>query len=116
MSASRAARSATEATRFTSTTPHAASKPFYPHSQNPGAQAIAAKAGPAPAGETPQQKVMRLRAAAARAKQQKLTTFDKAVVKGRVFADRAHRFTALTLIGITGMHGVYTGMDGGHDG
>jgi len=47
--------------------------------------------------------VKRLREAASRARDAKLTTFDKAIVRGRVWADRAHRFTALTLIGITGM-------------
>lgn len=94
-------RSASDATRFTSTTPHAA-KPFYPASANPG-QALGRST--APAGETPQQKVRRLRAAASRAKEAHLTTFDKVVVNGRVWADRAHRFTALTLIGITGMCG-----------
>lgn len=56
-----------------------------------------------PAGETPQQKVARLRAAANRAREGKMTGFDKAIVKGRVWADRAHRVTALGLIGITGM-------------
>ncbi len=104
-------RSASDATRFTSTTPHATSHaaprvakaaPFYPHQSNPGnGPRIIAEAGPA--GETPQQKVARLRAAAARAREGKMTGFDKAVVKGRVWADRAHRITALGLIGITGM-------------
>jgi hypothetical protein len=95
-------RSASDATRFTSTTPHAA-KPLYP--QNLGA----ARAGqpnrvrtPGPVGETPLERVARLREAAARARAHKLTTFDKVVIRGRVWADRAHRFTALTLIGITG--------------
>jgi len=97
-------RSAIDATRFTSTTPHATSaKPFYPAASNPGSAPIAARAAPAPPGETPQQKVKRLREAASRARDAKLTTFDKAIVRGRVWADRAHRFTALTLIGITGM-------------
>lgn len=96
-------RSATDATRFTSTTPHATSKkaaPFYPHQSNPGNVKIVAEKGPA--GETPQQKVARLRAAANRAREGKMTGFDKAIVKGRVWADRAHRVTALGLIGITG--------------
>lgn len=105
-------RSATDATRFTSTTPHATSHPgaspakkaapFYPHQSNPGnGPRIVAEKGPA--GETPQQKVARLRAAANRAREGKMTGFDKAVVRGRVWADRAHRVTALGLIGITGM-------------
>ena len=53
-------------------------------------------------GETPQQKVARLRAAAARAREGKVTPFDKAVMRGRVWADRAHKVTALGLIGVTG--------------
>lgn len=56
---------------------------------------------PAPSGETPQQKIARLRAAAALAKQGKESSFDKTVRIGRVWADRAHRVTAITLIGFT---------------
>lgn len=56
---------------------------------------------PAPSGESPQQKIARLRAAAALAKRGKESTFDKTVRIGRVWADRAHRVTAITLIGFT---------------
>jgi len=58
---------------------------------------------PGPPGETPQQKVRRLREAAARARDAKVSGFDRVLVRGRVWADRAHRFTALSLIGITGL-------------
>ena len=85
------ARSATDATRFTSTTPHAATKPK-PVSRNPG-----------PPGETPQQRVRRLRAAADKARDAQISTFDKFLLRGRVWADKAHRFTAFSLIGLTCM-------------
>ncbi|KAA8577211.1 hypothetical protein MFRU_021g00800 [Monilinia fructicola] len=90
------ARSATDATRFTSTTPHAATKPK-PVSRNPG-----------PPGETPQQRVKRLRAAADRARDAQISTFDKLIMRGRVWADKAHRFTAFTLIGLTFIAGGVT--------
>jgi Cytochrome oxidase c assembly len=57
----------------------------------------------APPGETPQEKVRRLRAAADAAKLGQISTFDKIVIRGRVWADRAHRFTTLTLISATCM-------------
>lgn len=57
---------------------------------------------PGPVGETPQQRVARLKAAAAKAKSAQVSQFDKWVLVGRRWADRAHRFTAFTLIGVTG--------------
>jgi hypothetical protein len=96
-------RSATDATRFTSTTPYASAKP------PPSAVNLQSKRAPlpqkskGPVGETPQEKIRRLRAAADRAKDAQVTTFDKIIVRGRVWADRVHRFTALSLIGATGM-------------
>ncbi|OBT65731.1 hypothetical protein VE03_03321 [Pseudogymnoascus sp. 23342-1-I1] len=102
------ARSPTDATRFTSTTPHA-TKPFYPASNNPGPSTLPGNgAAAAPAGETPQQKVRRLREAANRAREGRMTTFDRLVVRGRVWADRAHRVTAIGLIGITCITGAAT--------
>ncbi|KFZ16528.1 hypothetical protein V502_05043, partial [Pseudogymnoascus sp. VKM F-4520 (FW-2644)] len=102
------ARSPTDATRFTSTTPHA-TKPFYPASNNPGPSTLPSnQAAAAPAGESPQQKVRRLREAANRAREGRLTGFDRAVVRGRVWADRAHRVTAMGLIGITCIAGAVT--------
>jgi len=91
-------RSATDATRFTSTTPHA-SKP--PSAIKP--EVSAKVKTPGPAGETPQEKVRRLRAAANRARDAKVSNFDRLIVSGRIWADRIHRVTALTLIGATGM-------------
>ncbi|KAF8867073.1 hypothetical protein BDZ45DRAFT_682606 [Acephala macrosclerotiorum] len=107
-------RSATDATRFTSTTPYASAKP------PPSAANLQSKRAPpppkskGPVGETPQEKIRRLRAAADRARDAQVSTFDKIVVRGRVWADRAHRFTALTLIGATFVAGgvtVYTFWD-----
>ncbi|KAF2210184.1 hypothetical protein CERZMDRAFT_91192 [Cercospora zeae-maydis SCOH1-5] len=97
------ARSPSDATRFTATGPYASST-FT--SAAPGATTSSRiDFGSAPANETPQQKIQRLRAAAARAKQGRETTFDKSVRIGRVWADRAHRFTALSLIGLTILSG-----------
>ncbi|QSZ35383.1 hypothetical protein DSL72_008253 [Monilinia vaccinii-corymbosi] len=90
------ARSATDATRFTSTTPHASTKPK------------AASRSPGPPGETPQQRVKRLRAAADRARDAQISTFDKLIMRGRVWADKAHRFTTFTLIGLTFIAGGVT--------
>jgi hypothetical protein len=94
-------RSATDATRFTSTTPYAASKPP-PNLPNLSRNHTPPRT-PGPPGETPQEKVKRLRAAADRARFEKIDPIDKWIVRGRVWADRAHRFTALSLIGISGM-------------
>ncbi|KAI9744097.1 MAG: hypothetical protein M1818_002249 [Claussenomyces sp. TS43310] len=96
-------RSATDATRFTSTTPHASVRPPPSAGKMPLRQR-----NPGPAGETPQQKVARLRAAAAKAHDADISTLDRFAIRGRVWADRAHRFTALSLIGITGICGVVT--------
>lgn len=54
-------------------------------------------------GETPKEKVTRLRAAHEAAKQAQVTRWDRIVVRGRVWADVAHRVTVLGLIGVTGM-------------
>ena len=93
-------RSPSEATRFTSNGPPNIA-PFTPTSS--GSQI---NFGQAPLGETPQQKIARLRAAAANAKLGKETGFDTAVRVGRVWADRAHKVTAFSLIGLTVVAGV----------
>src|ERR1700753_292218 len=91
-------RSATDATRFTSTTPHASAKPLDNLSK-----AISQR-NPGQPGETPQEKVRRLRAAADRARDAQITSFDRLIVKGRKWADTAHKITTLTLIGATGVY------------
>lgn len=82
-------RSVADATRFTPTGPHAFTRSAAP--------------GSAAGEETPQERVARLREAARRAKVEKAagSTFDRLVDRGRVWADRAHRATAVGLIGAT---------------
>ena len=98
-------RSTADATRFTATGPYASSKStaFDPNAR---ASTVQIPTGAAPAGETPQQKIARLRAAARQAKdaQQQGAAFDRIVASGRVWADRAHRVTTAGLIGFTGVH------------
>jgi len=89
-------RSASDATRFTATGPYAAAK-------TPAASSSIPIGKAAPRNETPQQKIARLRAAAAQARAGQETGFDKTVRVGRRWADRAHRVTAWSLIGLTGM-------------
>ncbi|TKA75803.1 hypothetical protein B0A55_06397 [Friedmanniomyces simplex] len=103
------ARSPSDATRFTATGPYASSSPSFgsnPHPSPAGAHATTLRGtqidfGSAPANETPQQKIARLRAAASLARRGKESNFDIAVRVGRVWADRAHRVTALSLLGLT---------------
>ncbi|KAI9766445.1 MAG: hypothetical protein M1840_006552 [Geoglossum simile] len=57
--------------------------------------------------ETPQEKVARLKAAARRAKTGNISTFDRIVVRGRLWADRAHRVVTLSLVGLTAISAVY---------
>ena len=82
-------RTVADATRFTPSGPHAFT-----------AAAAAAPGG----GESPQQRVARLRDAARRAKAERDagTLMDRVVERGRTWADRAHRITAVGLIGATG--------------
>lgn len=86
-------RSATDATRFTSTTPHASAIPtnkFPPRTPNLP-------------GETPLERVKRLRASANKARDAQVTGFDRLIVRGRVWADVAHKTVNLFLIGSTGL-------------
>ncbi|KAI9719784.1 MAG: hypothetical protein M1812_003272 [Candelaria pacifica] len=89
-------RSAIDATRFTATGPHA-------HSKSSVSSTTTAPPSSAPPRETPREKVNRLRNAARQARLDKESKFDRVVAIGRVWADRAHRFTALTLIAATGV-------------
>jgi len=63
-------------------------------------------AGPAPKGETPQQKVKRLREAANRAKMAQVTKWDVMYFYGRTAADFAHRATVYGIVFATGCIGV----------
>lgn len=59
---------------------------------------------PPPANETPQEKVARLRAAARAAREQAHSSpLERAIESGRRWADRAHRFTAYSLILFAGV-------------
>jgi len=60
-------------------------------------------AATATAVETPQQRTARLREAARRAKLDQISTVDKIIVRGRVWADKAHRVVAKSLIGATSL-------------
>jgi hypothetical protein len=91
------ARSVQDATRFTYNGLNAAT------ASRGSRSTILNFADPAPANETPQQKIARLKAASRRAKLAQETTFDKIVIRGRAFADRAHRVTVYSLITISGM-------------
>ncbi|KAK4993624.1 hypothetical protein LTR50_000234 [Elasticomyces elasticus] len=99
-----AARTANDATRFTATGPHAHTKST-PLSSNTSSSNLNLPGRPSPPGETPQQKIARLRAAAAAAKTGKVSTFDRVVGIGRLVADKAHRLTAIGLIAATGLCG-----------
>ncbi|MCJ1302256.1 hypothetical protein MMC08_005059, partial [Hypocenomyce scalaris] len=115
-------RSAADATRFTATSPHAYSKPTAsrsapsntsspssaPRTQPTRSGPLAGRKGsprigsiPLDGSETPQEKVARLRAAHEAAKQAQISSWDTVVVRGRVWADRAHRFAAVGLISLT---------------
>ena len=117
-------RSAIDATRFTATSPHAYSKTFLrsapssapsyatptPRTNTPPNrfnQSNAAReptpgSNNIPPPETPIEKVARLRAARLAEKQAQITKWDKIVLRGRVWADRAHKVTAYSLIGFSG--------------
>lgn len=83
-------------TLFTATSPVATTKPTPKNTR-------IAIGGPAPPGETPLQKVARLREAARKAKAANESPAERLIERGRLWADRAHRFTTLSLIGFTGM-------------
>ncbi|KAF2863855.1 hypothetical protein K470DRAFT_84046 [Piedraia hortae CBS 480.64] len=89
------ARSPSDATRFTSTGPYASS----PATDIRHGSQI--NFGSAPANETPQQKIARLRAAAASARQVQESGYDKVLRLGRKWADRTHRATVFGIIGFT---------------
>ncbi|KUI69475.1 hypothetical protein VM1G_05345 [Cytospora mali] len=106
-------RSASTATRFTATTPHASSKVgssrFPPP---PGAGGPSKPPSPAggqiPHSETPEQRVARLRAAHNKAKTANVSRFDQVIAKSRPFFDSAHRITVLSLVGLTAVAGLLT--------
>lgn len=112
MAAKDGERSASSATRFTATTPHASSKmgsgaatPKSRFQSVPGTGGPRKPPSPArtPTGaETPEQRVARLRAAHEAAKNAKVSRFDQILAKSRPFFDSAHRITVISLVGLTG--------------
>ncbi|KAK8164890.1 hypothetical protein BKA80DRAFT_202695 [Phyllosticta citrichinensis] len=94
-------RAVKDATMFTATGPYAHSKATnVPLNQAPAGQRK----------ESPQEKIARLRAAAQQAKVGQESQFDRYVSKGRAFADKAHRFTTLSLIAFTGVAGIVSAL------
>lgn len=110
MAAKDGERSASSATRFTATTPHASSKagpsrvPPPPQAGGPRKPAAAPARSSIPNSETPEQRVARLRAAHERAKTAQVSRFDQLLAKSRPFFDSAHRITVISLVGLTGTH------------
>lgn len=126
----RLSRSAIDATRFTATSPHAYSKPSplrsaassstptpTPSSSRPSPQGPqrrspnGSKPIPPPpamppkgatAGETPAEKVARLRAMRLAEREAQVSQWDKVVVRGRTWADRAHKTTVYFLVTFSG--------------
>ncbi|KAH0420177.1 hypothetical protein CcaCcLH18_14152 [Colletotrichum camelliae] len=117
-------RSASDATRFTSTTPHAASKAAAAAAptpkqkqQQPSTQAktpAATKLSSTPKnsggnrlpGETPEERVRRLRAAHEAARKAQTSSVDRVLGGSRRFFDVAHKATVIGLVGFTAIAGL----------
>ncbi|KAM6523350.1 hypothetical protein FSOLCH5_003969 [Fusarium solani] len=92
-------RSVKDATRFTSTIPHATSKTAT------GGSAVAPKVPRIP-GETPEQRVRRLRQAHLAAQKAQISKTDKLIDASRRFLDVAHRWTVGGIVIFTAVAGV----------
>ncbi|KAI8721844.1 hypothetical protein NCS52_00327000 [Fusarium sp. LHS14.1] len=92
-------RSVKDATRFTSTIPHATSKTAT------GGSAVAPKVPRIP-GETPEQRVRRLRQAHLAAQKAQISKTDKFIDASRRFLDVAHRWTVGGIVVFTAVAGV----------
>jgi hypothetical protein len=104
-------RTAADATRFTATGPYVSSKVAGPSAtpyKLPGAQSTkpgssSSSSGSNPPGETPRQKVERLRAAARAARlAQSTSPVDRLIDAGRNVANKAHKVMIYTLIAASG--------------
>ncbi|KAK5105283.1 hypothetical protein LTS08_001558 [Lithohypha guttulata] len=98
-------------TRFTSTTPSFSSSPSFNSSppslkQNKPTPRPSQPSQPAPASETPQQRVARLRAAHLAKRAAELSTSDRILARGRRVADVLHRGTTYTLLGFSAVASV----------
>ncbi|KAG5926949.1 hypothetical protein E4U42_002768 [Claviceps africana] len=96
-------RSVVDATRFTSTIPHATSKTATPGRASPSA---APKPSPRIPGETPEQRVRRLRQAHIAAQKAQISRTDKWIDASRRFLDVAHRWTVGGIVMFTAVAGV----------
>ncbi|KAI1089717.1 hypothetical protein F5B19DRAFT_358737 [Rostrohypoxylon terebratum] len=116
-------RSVADATRFTSSTPHAAVKASSPSSKSASktASTTASKTASSSASssassrpsrvpparpsasETMEERVRRLRAAHLAARRHETSRFDRIVDASRRYFDAAHKFTVLGLIGFSGL-------------
>ncbi|GAO16644.1 hypothetical protein UVI_02012640 [Ustilaginoidea virens] len=95
-------RSVKDATRFTSTTPHATSKSAVartPPSATP-------RPSPRVPGETPEQRVRRLRQAHLAAQKAQVSRTDRMIDASRRFLDVAHRWTVGGIVVFTAVAGV----------
>ncbi|KAK1990026.1 hypothetical protein LX36DRAFT_648443 [Colletotrichum falcatum] len=116
-------RSASDATRFTSTTPHAASKSSptlatVSSSSSTGTAAADSRSPQQkqqqspprvpgrPPGESPEERVRRLRAAHEAARKAQTSSVDRVIGGSRRFFDFAHKFTVLGLVGFTAIAGL----------
>ncbi|KAI9151570.1 hypothetical protein HJFPF1_08777 [Paramyrothecium foliicola] len=102
-------RTVKDATRFTSTIPHATSKSAAGTARGP-ASSIAASVPPKQApripGETPEQRVRRLRMAHLAAQQAQISKTDRFLDSSRRFLDVAHRWTVKGIVIFTVVAGV----------
>ncbi|KAF6231026.1 hypothetical protein HO173_010726 [Letharia columbiana] len=128
-------RSAADATRFTATSPHAYARPTPINRPDPSTHSASGTPRPnpnaplnpnprvppppidpkkgaqgsAPPGETAVEKVARLRQARLREREAQITTWDRVVIRGRVWADRAHKTTVVSLLGFSIVAAAITG-------
>ncbi|KAI1208637.1 uncharacterized protein F4807DRAFT_461574 [Annulohypoxylon truncatum] len=127
MAANHTPRTVADATRFTSSTPHAHAKASSPSSSNSSsktkASSSSSSAAPSsspsrpaqsnrlpPAGmprpsapETMEERVRRLRTAHLAARRHETSRFDRIVDASRRYFDAAHKFTVMGLIGFSGL-------------
>ncbi|ODA80186.1 hypothetical protein RJ55_03144 [Drechmeria coniospora] len=97
-------RSVKDATRFTSTIPHATAKT--PGAAGSGSAAASARPSPRLPGETPEQRVRRLRQAHLAAQKAQISRTDRVIDASRRFLDVAHRWTVGGIVVFTAVAGV----------
>lgn len=99
-------RTVKDATRFTSTIPHATSKSAAAAASGPSSIARPPKPSPRIPGETPEQRVRRLRMAHLAAQQAQVSNLDRFIDSSRRFLDVAHRWTVKGIVIFTAVAGV----------